>query len=454
MAAWFYPGQDGDLAWQQWLGAKVIQAHQLPHSLGPETFTSAGAKWVPQEWAFSLAVASTLPQGRFGSLAFLSALAAALALLLTAWRSYRRGSSTVAIALTTTLTGLAMLQSFGVRAQIFGWPLLALILLLLDLENAWLFWIIPIVALWANLHASAMIAPVIVGAWTAGTLIEDRRWTERVERNAVLTAGCVFAVFLTPLLWQLPAYAFGLETSTIRATITEWQPSDILFAALAGGVLPLLGICAYFGIAAPRERWRDGMQFALACVMAFAAVRHLPLAALIIAPMAAQRLSTVLPSHMRINVVLHERFSEVLVFSATALAIVTIVVNLSRVPAVAAVNLPRTAVAALGRLPGMHNLYCEDFAWCSLALRYDNLRTFVDGRCDPFPKQVWNDYVAVQNLSPRWNGLLNRYGTDAVLVKSGRPLAQALALRLDWRLFYRDRRFEIFLHDGIRTASR
>jgi hypothetical protein len=454
VAAWFYPGQDGDLAWQQWLGQHVLQAHRLPTHLGPETFTSSGAHWVPQEWAFSVAVASTLPEGHFGILALMTTLAAALALLLTAWRSYRRGASTFAIALTSVCVGFAMLQSFGVRAQVFGWAALAIVLLLLDLESPAVFLAIPVVALWANIHASALVAPAIVGAWALGTWIEDRAWTERVERNFVLTFGCALAVFMTPLLWHLPIYAIGLETSSIRSAISEWQPSDILFAAFSAGVLPLIAICAYFGIAAPRERWRDGMQFALVTIMAFVAVRHLPLAALVIAPMAAQRLTSVLPAQARINAILNERFSEILVFAASAFSIVLIVVSLAKVPAIAGVALPRSAVTALGKTQGLHNLYCEDFAWCSLALAHPNLRTFVDGRCDPFPPRVWNDYLAVERVSQRWSNVLDRYSVDAVLVKDGRPLAQALALRNDWRVFYRDSKYEIFLRDGVRTANR
>lgn len=454
VSAWFYQGQDGDIAWQQWLGTYLLHAHHLPNHLGPETFTSAGAHWVPQEWLLSLAVALAIGTGHFPYLAIAAALAAFGALLVTAYRAKRRGASTFAIALTTACTGFAMLQSFGVRAQIFAWFFLAMLMLLLDMENNLVFLAIPVVALWANVHASALLAPVLVGAWTFGTLIEDRSWTPRVERNVVLTAGTLFAVFLTPLLWQLPVYAVTLAHSTIRAVITEWQPSDISCPAFTVGLFPLIAICGYFGIAAPRERWRDGMLFGVACTMGFMAVRHLPIAALVIAPMAAQRLSSLLPEHARVNVVLGERFSENVIFSATALAIVVIVTSLVHVPAIAGVNLPRTAVTTLSRVHGMHNLYCEDFGWCSLALEKPNLRTFLDGRCDPFPPAVWRDYLAVERVTPAWANVLDRYNVDSVLVKKGRPLAQALALRSDWHLFYHDRHYEIFLRDDIRTAQR
>ncbi len=454
MGAWYYAGHDGDLAWQQWLGTYILHNHHLPQRLGHETFTAPGAAWVPQEWAFSVAVAWFTATGRFAVLAALSVAAAAISLLLVAYRSQRRGASTFSTALVTACTGFAMLQAFGVRAQIFGWLFLSIVLLLLDLENQWMLLGLLAIALWANLHASALIAPVIVGAWALGTWIEDRAWTVRVERNAVFAAGSLIAVCFTPLAWHLPLYAVHLETSVIRSAIAEWQPPDLLFPGLIWGLLPLLGICCYFGIAAPRERWRDGMLFAIAAVITGIAVRHIPLAAMIVAPMAAQRLSSVLPSHARINTIVQEHFSEALIYACSALVCGIIVLDLAHVPQISGVTLPKRAIVTLADVPGMHNLYCEDFAWCSLALEQRNLRTFIDGRCDPFPAQVWTDYLAVERASPEWDGVLRRWNVDSVLVDKNNSLAQALALRSDWHLFYHDRRFEIFRRDGVRTAAR
>ena len=454
MGAWYYPGHDGDLAWQQWLGAFVLHAHHLPARLGHETFTAPGARWVPQEWAFSVAVAWLMSAKHFAVLALLATGAAIASLLLTAYRARSRGASTVSTALVTAFTGFAMLQAFGVRAQIFGWLFLTLVLLLLDAETDWMYFIIPIIALWANVHASALIAPVFVGAWAFGTLVEERAWTPRVERNFVIFVGSLLAVCLTPLLWNLPLYAMNLETSAIRSAIAEWQPPDITFPGFSGGLLPLLAICCYFGIAAPRERWRDGMLFAVAALISGIAVRHIPLAALVMAPMAAQRLSAALPSHARANAILQEQFTETLIFVSSAFVCAFIVFNLAHVPQISGVTLPKTAVATLAGVPGTHNLYCEDFAWCSLALQERNLRTFLDGRCDPFPARVWKDYLSVQRVTPQWYRVLSRWKVDSVLVDRNNSLAQAIALRHDWHLFYRDRRYEIFLRQNVRTAQR
>jgi hypothetical protein len=454
MGALSFPSHDGDIGWQQWLGNYVLHHHALPKQLGTETFTATGSPWIPQEWALSIAVAWFIAHDRFWILAAFSVAAAAICLLVVAYRAYRRGASAFGIAVAVVFAGFALLPSFGVRAQVFGWFFLSAVLLLLDLENDWIFLAAVVIALWANVHASALIAPVIVGAWATGTWIEDRAWTPRVERNFVLVGGSLLAVCMTPMLWHLPAYAMHLQTSAIRSAIQEWQPADLFFSGMEYGLLPLLAICCYFGIAAPRERWRDGMLFAVAAIIGGLAIRHIPLAALIVAPMAAQRLSSAVPVHARVNTVLQEHFSEVLIFVCSAAVCGVIVLTLSHSPQTAGVTLPKTAIVSLAKVPGVHNLYCEDFAWCSVALEEPNLRTFIDGRCDPFPARVWSDYLTVGRVAPAWSGVLKRWDVDSVLVNKNDALSQALTLRRDWHLFYRDRRYELFLRQDVRTAER
>jgi hypothetical protein len=452
--AWYYPRQDADLFWQQWLGERVLALHRIPMQLGLETFTASGARWVPQEWLFSTAVALTLPSGHFYLLALGTALAAICALAVTAWRAHQRGASTFATVITTALLGFAMMQSFGVRAQVFGWALLAIIMLLLDLESPLMFLIIPLTVLWANVHASALIVPVLVALWTLGTAIEDRAWTPRVERNVLVTFGTVLAVFLTPFSWHLPAYALQLQTSAIRSSISEWQPPDLTIPAFSAGLLPLIVLGCYFGVAAPRERWRDGILFAVTACLAFTAIRHMSICALVIAPMVAQRLSNAIPHHSRINIVLGERLSEAFVIGSSAVAAFAIALTLNRAPAIAHSSLPEKAVLTLAAATGEHRLYCEDFAWCSLALPERSIRVFLDGRCDPFPASVWNSYLDVQRVTPRWRSVLDFYRVNAVLAKSGFPLAQMLSSQPGWRVFFRDTAYVVYTRNARSMAQK
>lgn len=454
VSAWFYPAQDADLAWQHVLGDAVLRSHAIPSHLGPETFTAAGSAWVPQEWLFSVAVAWAFDHGRFGWLAILNTLAAVAALTIVALHARRRGATAFPITAVVIFAGIAMMQSYGVRAQVFSWPLFAALLLVLELEGNAIFLAIPLVAVWANVHASAVLAPPLVAAWTFGTFIEDRKWTPRVERSAVVTTGTLLAIFLTPFFWKLPLYALTLFNSPWKSAISEWQAPDPTYYAFALGLLPLLAGAIWLGIAAPEKRWRDGMVFAVMLAMAFMAVRSVSLCALALAPMVGARLGELIPRQRRINALFEERGVQAILAAATLASAFFIAVSLARSPAISGEALPKRAILTLALEPGTHRVYCEDFAWCSLALQHANLRTFIDGRCDPFPLAVWNDYNAVQKLAPSWSGILDNRGVDAVIAGTGNPIAQALTASAAWRLRYRDGRYVLFVRSAQHTAQR
>lgn len=453
VAAWFDPGRDGDIAWQQWLGLHVLQSGSLPAALGPETFTASGAAWVPQEWALSIAVALVLGTPWFALLVGLTTLAAAGVLVLTGLAARRLGASTVCVAAVVTCVAFSMLESYGIRAQVFGWAALAAMMYLLRCargRSKW--WIVPIVALWANLHASAMLAPVLLALWAAGMALEQRSWSKSVREHTLLALAAAAAILATPLTYRLPFYTLELLHSPIRSMINEWQPSNLGAVSFTMGALALIVGGLLGGFERTRRR-PEIFVFAAATWLAFSAVRNVPICAIVIAPAVGSRLSAFLPERARVNAIFSERPVRMLLYCGAFVAALLSGAVLARSPEFVRGNLPQTAVATLAAMPGVHRLYCEDFAWCSLALRYRNMREFIDGRCDPFPLAVWRDYLTVFKAKGRWRAVLDERGVDAVLVDRKRSLARALALWHGWRLAYADERFRLFVRSRSRSTA-
>lgn len=448
VAAWFDPGRDGDIAWQQWLGLHILQTGSLPSTLGSETFTASGSPWVPQEWALSIAVALAIGTPWFAALVALTTLAAAAVLLFTALSARALGAPTVGIALAVTCVAFSMLESYGIRAQVFGWAIFAAVLYLLRCAPGRVKWlIVPPVALWANLHASVMLAPAVLAIWTAGTALQERAWNAKVREYIALTLACAGAVFATPLGYRLPLYALQLLHSPIRAMINEWQPSTLGAVSFTLGALVLIVLACLTGFERA-WRWPELLLFLAVTWLAISAVRNVPICAIAIAPAVAARLSVRLPERLRVNGIFTERpVLAMLYFAAAACALLSAFI-LARSPEFRDGNLPGNAIATLAAIPGTHRLYCEDFAWCSLALRHANLREFIDGRCDPFPAAVWNDYVTVFKANGRWRAVLNERGVDAVIVEKKRALARALAADRGWNLTYADRQFRLFIRSS------
>ncbi len=453
VGAWFDPGRDGDIAWQQWLGLQILHTGHIPLALGPEAFTAPGAPWVPQEWALSTLVAATLGTSLFTILVALTTLAGVATLVLTALASRRLGASMVPTAICMFCVAFSMIESFGIRAQVFAWALLAALMYLVRCSSPraqW--WIVPLVVIWANLHASALLAPAVLILWTAGVALQERGWTTRVRHYLLLTLAAGAAVFATPLGYRLPIYAMSLVHSPIRAAINEWQPSDITASSFAFGALVLIVATCVFGVERTR-RWPELLLFAAVTWLAFTAIRNVPVCAIVIAPAVAQRLSTYLPERLRINAMFLERPVIVLLYCGTVLAAGLATITLATSAEFRNGNLPVRAITALASVPGMHNLYCEDFAWCSLALSHRNLREFIDGRCDPFPLEVWKDYETIYGAKGHWRDALDRRSVDAVVVDKKRALARALPLWHSWRLVYSDTTYRLFVRKGGRNTA-
>ena len=190
--------------------------------LGIETFTSAGAPWVPQEWLFSVFVAIAMQHGIFPLFAFLVSGIPALTLASIATCACvqppvpKRSRPCYCCAESRSRNRSAPERKC--------WAGLSSPYSCSFSSGAIVGSAIPIAVISANLHAaSVMIAPAIVLARIVGG-IADRGWQDsRNNRDLRIFLPVLFATFCTPLGWHLPIYALMLVGSPIRHFIEEWR---------------------------------------------------------------------------------------------------------------------------------------------------------------------------------------------------------------------------------------
>jgi hypothetical protein len=434
------PPGDGDLGWQHWLGVQILHAG-LPHALGSESFAAAGAPWVPQEWLFCVLLAAAGMHGLSWLFALAVALCSALALACVALRCARHGADPVAVAFVLVFVDAAMAQPLGVRVQVVAWALLAAFLLALELPARYRWTAVAIAAAWANVHASVMLAPLLAGAAALGSAVRgDRR---AFVHDGVLAAWCAAATCATPLGIALPAYAAALVRSPVRDWIQEWHRTSFGDLGFALGALPLIALAA---VAAPRADRRTLALTLPFCYLAFAAVRNVPLVAIACAPLAATALTVLLPSLASFR-----PFAGRAVATVTVAAVFGVAAGATALAARGAHDTrPLPAIRALAHVPGTHRLLCENFAWCGFAVDTGTISVFVDGRADPFPIAVWNDYDLVRNAHAGWRSVVKRYGVNALLVRRDGPLDRA-ARKDGWRSI-RDAPIRLLVRVGRRRS--
>jgi hypothetical protein len=451
-----FPSGDGDLAWQRWLGAVIVRSHAIPRTLGNETFSASGAPWLPQEWLFSLAANAARDGLAWDLFAGAVALCAVAALALGARRAERLGASPRAVALCTALGGIALFDSFGVRAQVVAWPLMALYLLLLDLEGPWGFAAIAVAVVWSNLHASAMLAPIVAAVYAVGAVCRARGFDARARRTTIVAVASLAAICCNPFGWHLPAYAIGLVDNPIKAFINEWRVTDLDDTSFAFGTLPLLVAAMLVCGGRGRTRLADLFVLAAFAFLVLGAARNVALFGIVAFPIVAAALTRsfaafgAAPERER-TANARSKIAFVLPLTAIACALIVGIQLVRHAPP--ATTLADAPLRTLARMPGPHRLFCADFSWCGLAVGLPNVRVFLDGRADPYPQAVWDDFGTVARVSSAWRATLDRRGIDAMIVSRDTALDQAIADTPGWRAQYRDHDYRLWVREPARNVT-
>jgi hypothetical protein len=450
-----FPQIDGDLSWQRWLGGVERARHAIPRQLGDESFAAIGARWTPQEWAFSLAASYARGGIAWDVFAGSIALGALGALVIAGLLALRRGASRRAIALCTALAGIALFSSFGVRVQVAAWPLLAAFLFFLDVDGPWAFAALAIAALWSNVHASAMLAPIVAGLAALGTLVDERGFTPNVRRLTIIALGSVLAICCNPFGWDLPIYALSLFGSPIKHYITEWKPTELGDTSFTAGALPLLLLALVFFAENGKRRLRDLFVVAAFAFLTLSAARNIALFGIVglayVAPALTRSLKLFAPEPP-VTDLRAERIARVAMPAIACVLAIVVAIGLLTNQDRTEDNIGQHAIASLAQLPGERHVYCADFAWCSLAVGKPNVSVFLDGRADPYPIAVWDDFLKILRPEQDWQKTIARRGIDTLVVSRDSNLDQVVARTPGWRQSYVDKRYRVW--EATRVISR
>jgi hypothetical protein len=217
--------QDG---WLALVAGRSIAHHGLPNADTLAVYTH-GTHWIDQQWLSHLAFFGLHEAGgmRLLLLVLGGLIIAALALALVAARQI--GASPLAVA----LVSLVAIASFGevalsVRPQVLGLVLFVVTLWLL-VEDARrpsrrVFWVLPLLAVWANLHGSVLLGAGLVVLRSACAIADASRGRASARHGLLLAGGALIAIFVTPYALDMPHYyASTAFNPQFTALVKEWQ---------------------------------------------------------------------------------------------------------------------------------------------------------------------------------------------------------------------------------------
>jgi len=357
-------------------------------------------------------------------------------------RLLQRGCGLWIALLVTLAAASASSVHYLARPHIFTILFFSLALWIIE-EDRGVWLLVPITALWVNLHAGFVAWLATLGL-LSGACLWNREWG-RVRRYGVLAGLCGAASLANPYGWKLHEHVFQyLGSRWIVDNVQEFQSPNIRSEGMIVFALLLLAAVAFVS----RSR---AFEAVLVLAWGFAALRsarHIPLFAIVAAPVVASGCAEIwrgaaapalrtwwelgqdLARSARVSLCLPVSAAIVL-FSAPSAGFPE-----SRFP----VDAVRTNAARLAPANAMPRILTSD-QWADYLIfqLYPRQRVFFDGRSDFFGPSLGADYRALMTADRSWRQLMDRYGFDLALLPHDWPLSTALEKEPGWHRVYEDR---------------
>ena len=463
---WMTLLSDGDTGMHVQTGDLILATHAAPVR-DPYSFVAPDKPWYAWEWLSDIAFASVHAAAGLKGVALLSGSIICLAMMLLFRHMLWRGAGIhVAILLTVLAVGASSVH-FLARPHIFTTLLAVVTMWMLDHDwvnpgrRVWL--LVPVAAVWANLHGGFLVLIVGLGVFSASALLRGDR--QRAYRYAGLTGACSAATLINPYGWNLHLHIWNyMRADWLLKSIDEFlSPVFRSEAMFKFEVLLFLGLAVILHLIRS-GRYRDALLIAFWAHAALTSIRHVTIYAIAVAPPVAEQIGsawdrwTAASARASAKGILRDLLRE---FQGHAtrtsiwVPVFLCVLAFSGWGGQWPTDFPKEKFpldlfARNERLiagPGHENarILNADHWGGYLIYKFGPSRhLFIDGRSDYYGPQVVKDYVALRSAASNWQELVNRYKFDFALIPHDWPLAGALKRSGDWALRDQDNQGFLF----------
>jgi hypothetical protein len=450
-AGWLRLFGDGDAGVHIRLGDLIRSTGHVP-STYPFTFTAPGTAWTAHEWLTEVGLSFVHGVWGLPGTALLAGVVIAATFTLLFQLMLRRGANAGIALLLVLLAVNTNSGHFYVRPHIFTWLLLVCALWLIERDRQeahWSLWLlVPMTALWANLHGGFTILIALVGLLVVGTALEGRQSWPEAKRYAILGALCLTASLLNP-------YGWGLHYSITQMMGVKWgleMNKEFHSPAFHGEAMLIFMALLFLGLALTGRlvRKRDFTSVLWILFLAYSAltsVRHVTIYMLVVTPILAVELSGLWAQlvSQSARTSLWRSLDDICQTFARGAARVSLwpalfLIGLVLAPGVSwprefpADLFPVTLVARNQERIAAGRVFTTD-QWGSYLVykNYPRQKVFLDAIKDCHNEPYLRDYFAILSGKSGTEELLGKYGIDVVLVPKEHALSEYLQSRSGWR---------------------
>lgn len=416
------PVKDFDAYWHVRLGEHILTTRSIPgHELW--NFPAVGRRWVPHSWLSEVLLALAHRVGGWHGLVVLRLVVGAVLLGLVA-RAVMRDTDAVVGPVVSAVATLALAAFILERPQLFALTLAAAAFPLLDRARLGRpphpLVVLALGWLWASIHGSW---PLLPGALLLAALCQvvDRKPVSlRYVLGALAAVVGAATTPVGPLLLTRP-FVVGREAGPL----SEWQATRLW--APDGAAFTLLVAALVVAWALSRQVPTSELVWCLAIVAAaLSAGRNLSFATVLLAPIVARRVSSVVPPGRR---------SEVPAWTVPAMLVTGLVVVglLKAANPALATDAPFALVDTLKERPGRARVLNDyNIGGFLTGFGGDKISVAIDGRIDAYPEGFLRRYLNASDVRGGWEWLVDDLDPTHAILDRRRPLAYVLELQ-GWR---------------------
>lgn len=443
--------EDGDTFWHLASGDWMIKHRAILHA-DPFSYTAPGKAWDTHEWLTEVIMTPVWRTFGWAGLQLLFAAAAGVTAVIMGAK-LRRRLPLVTFLATLALAFACTAQSWLARPHLLALPLLAFwtvqMLRAREAGRAPPLWLVPAMALWANLHGSFLFGLALIGPFALEAVLDAGADRLRAGRDWVLFGlACTAAALVTPHGINGLIYPIQIQSMKTLQNIQEWRSADFgqvrpfelalvaaLYVMLSRGVrIPMVRLLTLLGL----------MHLALHEVrhqLVFAVV-----APLLLAEPLAQALRPQGPSPARPS-----PSPKLMAGALAGLALMVVAAAGVRfwipdapkdgptAPGAALAHVP----AALRAQPVLNEYGMGGF------LIFHGVKPFIDGRADMYGDAFFDAYVkALQPDRVKLLALLAKYKVQWTILDAKDPAVQLLDVLPGWKRLYADKYAVVHVRTG------
>lgn len=458
------PLSDGDFWWHLKTGEYIVHNFSIPR-LDFYSFTNPGKYWVAHEWLSEVIFYLVYSRLGFNTLIFIFTVLTVLAF----WVVFRRTQTHPFVkGIAVLLSVWSILPTIGVRPRAFTLLFAAIYLALLrqfvsDKQTKAIWWLVPTMIVWVNLHAGYLIGLVLIGVTIVGVVLDA--WFEgqtfgsqwpRLKTLALVFIVCLIAVNLNPQGPRIFLFPFEFFFSPVQQDqITDWLSPDFHQPELLPLLLLMLLTTAALALSPKRVRPSELLLFISTLYATLKSNRHMAIFALVAGPMLADYLQYWLETTPFGRTFGQSQPSSgstrrQLIFNLILLVpLVACLIKLKSViyspPTQERVGVPLNAVAFVKQNNITGNTFTDPNIWGGyLIWETPSNPVYIDGRIDMYGDEFVRDYVEMIRGFTRWQDPFDKYGVQVAIISPRSVLRLQLEQAPQWQKVYGDEMAVVF----------